>query len=101
MTSESGKGKFELFSSLSTRLQDCLHSNKIEQALKVAQERHSVLISVLENTSLMGLERSEYASKAKACIDIEQSLAKSTTLENRSNFLCRRNAYRAYGMRSS
>ena len=56
-----GKDTFELFSSLTETLQACMKSNKIEQAIKVAQERHNVLVSLLENAALMGLERSEYA----------------------------------------
>ena len=101
MITESGKNEFELFSRLSTMLQNYLRSNKIEKALKVAQERHKVLVSLLENSSLMGLERSEYVLKAKHDIETEQALAKSNTSANRSKFLCRKNAFRAYSIGSS
>ena len=98
MIFENGNEEFELFSTLSKRLQNYLRSNKIEKALKVAQKRHSVLVSLLENASLMGSERLDYALKAKSYVDIEQGLAKSNTSADRSNFLCRKNAFKAYGM---
>ena len=93
-----GKDTFELFSSLTETLQACMKSNKIEQAIKVAQERHNVLVSLLENAALMGLERSEYALQAMECVREERSLAGYCSSQSRSDFVSRKTAFKAYGM---
>ena len=98
MNSDIGQEKFEMFSVLTESLQNYMRSNKVEKAIKVAQERHRVLVSLLESASLMGFERSQYALKAMACIDKEQSLAKYSASESRNDFVSRRNAFKAYGM---
>jgi hypothetical protein len=97
MNSDSGKEKFEVFSVLTEKLQSYMRSNKVDKALKVAQERHCVLVSLLEGAALMGFERSEYAMKALAFIDQEQKFIKISASENRSDFVSRRNAFKAYG----
>jgi hypothetical protein len=96
-----GKDTFELFSSLTETLQACMKSNKIEQATKVAQERHNVLVSLLENAALMGLERSEYASQAMECVREERGLASYSSSQSRSDFVSRKTAFKAYGMRTA
>ena len=64
MNSDIGQEKFEMFSVLTENLQNYMRSNKVEKAIKVAQERHIVLVSLLESASLMGYERAQYALKA-------------------------------------
>jgi hypothetical protein len=97
MTLEYGKEKFELFSRLTETLQTYLKSNKIEKALKIAHERHGVLVSLLENAAIIGLDRSQYAMQAMECVRSEQSLAKHGTSQNRSDFISRKSAFKAYG----
>ena len=92
-----GKEKFELFSRLTETLQTYLKSKKIEKALKIAHERHGVLVSLLENAAIMGLDRSAYAMQAMECVRSEQSLAKHGTSQNRSDFISRKSAFKAYG----
>ena len=98
MKPEYSKEKFELFSRLSETLQFYMKSNKIEKAVKIAQERHSVLVALLENAALVGLERSEYAMRAMECVRSEQNLAKHSTAHNRSDFVSRISAFKAYGV---
>jgi hypothetical protein len=97
MTSEYGKEKFELFSRLTETLQTYMESNRIEKAIRIAHERHAVLVSLLENAAIMGLARSEYATQAMECIRNEQSLARHGTSQNRSDFISRKSAFKAYG----
>jgi hypothetical protein len=92
-----GKEKFELFSRLTETLQSYMKLNKIEKALKIAHERHGVLVSLLENATIIGLHRSEYAMQAMECVRSEQSLAKHGTSQNRSDFISRKSAFKAYG----
>jgi translation initiation factor 2 alpha subunit (eIF-2alpha) len=98
MISDTGQDKFETFSILTESLQNYMRANKVEKALQVAQERHRVLVSLLESVGLMGFERFEYAMKAMACIDKEQRLAKDNASESRNDFVSRRNAFKAYGI---
>jgi hypothetical protein len=97
MTPEYGKEKFELFSRLTETLQTYMKSNNIEKAVKIAHERHSVLVSLLESAAIIGLARSEYAMKAMECVRSEQILAKHGTSQNRSEFVSRKSAFKAYG----
>jgi hypothetical protein len=97
MTPEYGKEKFELFSRLTETLQTYMESNKIEKAVQIAHERHGVLVSLLENSTIVGLARSEYAMQAMKCVRSEQSLAKHGNSQNRSDFVSRKSAFKAYG----
>jgi hypothetical protein len=101
MTPEYGKEKLELFSQLTTTLQTYMKSNKIEKAVKIAHERHGVLVSLLENASVMGLDLSEYAMQAMECVRNEKSLAKHGTSQNRNDFVSRKSAFKAYGTRAA
>ena len=92
------KEKFELFSRLTASLQTYIKSNKIEKAVQIANERHSVLVALLENAALVGLERSEYAKQAMDCVRSEQSLAKHRSSHNCSDFVSRKSAFRAYAI---
>ena len=97
MNSDFSKETFELFSKLTELLQACMKSNKIDQALKVAQERHGVLVSLLENASHIGLDRSEYAMQALECLRSEKHLANNNSSQRRSDFVSRKTAFKAYG----
>jgi hypothetical protein len=97
MTPEYGKEKFEVFSRLTETLQTYMKSNKIEKAVKIAHERHGVLVSLLENATVIGLARSEYAMQAMECVRSEQGLAKNGTSQNRGDFISRKSAFKAYG----
>ena len=96
MISETGQDKFETFSILTESLQDYMRANKVEKALQVAQERHQVIVSLLESVGLMGFERYECAVKAMAYIDKEQRMAKENASESRNDFVSRRKAFKAY-----
>ena len=101
MKPDMGEEKFALFSSLTEKLQSYMQSNKLDEAIRVAQQRHGVLVSLLENVALMGLERSDYALQAIECVRLEQGLARNSTTQNRSEFVSRKSAYKAYGMRTA
>ena len=98
MTPTYCKDKFELFSRLTETLQTYIKSNKIEKAVKIASERHSVLVAILENAALLGLERSEYVTLAMKCLNSEQSLIKHSNSQTRNDFVSRKSAFRAYAM---
>jgi hypothetical protein len=100
MNSDFSKETFELFSKLTELLQACMKSNKIDQALKVAQERHGVLVSLLENVSQIGLDRSEYAMQALECVRSEKHLANNNSSQSRSDFVSRKTAFKAYGIQA-
>ena len=96
MISDFGRCKFKMVSSLTEILQDYIRANKIEKALQVAQERHQLIVSLLESVGLMGFERYECAVKAMAYIDKEQRMAKENASESRNDFVSRRKAFKAY-----
>ena len=101
MNSDFSKETFELFSKLTELLQACMKSNKIDQAIKVAQERHGVLVSLLENVSHIGLDHSEYAMQALECVRSEKHLANSNSSQSRSDFVSRKTAFKAYGTQAA
>ena len=101
MIPDFGQDKFEMFSNLTKSLQNCMRSNRMEKALQVAEKRHQVLVSLLENAGLMSSERSEYAMKAMACVAKEQRMAKDNVSEKRSDFVSRINAFKAYGINNT
>ena len=98
MTQDFGKEAFELFSSLTETLQTYMKSNKIDQAINIAEERHNILVSLLENSTLRGLQRCDYATQAMECVRKEQSLASNSSSQSRSDFVSRKTAFKAYGM---
>ena len=100
MTSDCSKETFELFSRLTELLQACMKSNKIEEAIKLAQERHGVLVNLLEHVSTFRLDRSEYAMQALECVRNEKDLASNNSSQSRSDFVSRKSAFKAYGTRA-
>jgi uncharacterized protein YjaG (DUF416 family) len=87
---------FDLFSSLTEQLHSYMKSGLLEKAIKVAQQRHSILVSLMESAASLGLDQSKYLVQAMECVGSEQSLAKVSASQSRSDFVSRKTAYKAY-----
>ena len=91
----------ESFTKLTATLQECIKYQDIEGAMALAKERHDALVNIMEDTKV---DQSRKAS----CIDTtlehlrkEELLAKSKSDQNRSDFIARKSAYRAYGLKAA
>ena len=98
MNSFDYKQKFEVFSELTETLRKHIKENKIRKAINVAERRYEILVSFLESVTLLGEEGSEYVKKALESVQLEQDWVKSNAVQERSNFLSRKTAFKAYGL---
>ena len=92
------KQNFELFAELSDSLHEHMKANKIEKAINVAERRYEILVSALGSATLSGEEGSDYVKRALASVQLEQNLAKNSAVQERSNFISRKTAFKAYGL---
>ena len=98
MSSSALQEALESFAKLTDTLQECIKSHDIEGAMALAKERHDALVNLMEDTKVD-------QSRKATCIDTtlehlrkEQLLAKSNSDQNRSDFIARKSAYRAYAL---
>ena len=91
----------EAFTNLTETLQDCIKSQDIECAVTLAQERHDTLIDLLECSEIEQEDRMACAKTALIHLDNEHVLAKLSAHQNRSNFIARKSAYRAYILKAA
>ena len=101
MSSTELQEALEAFTKLTDNLQECIKSHDIEGAIALAKERHAALVDLLEDA---GVEQTQRAS----CVDTtlqhlrrEQLLAKSNSDQNRSDFITRKSAFRAYALKAA
>jgi hypothetical protein len=91
----------ESFTKLTDTLQKCIKSHNIDAAMALAKERHDALVNLLGDADV---DQAQMAN----CIDLtlehlrkEQLLAKFKSDQNRSDFIARKSAYRAYALKAA
>ena len=101
MSSSAFQEALESFAKLTDTLQECIKSHDIEEALAVAKERHDALVNLLEDADVDHTQRANCADTILEHLRREQLLAKSNSDQNRSDFIARKSAYRAYGLKAA
>ena len=91
----------ESFAKLTDTLQECIKSHHIERAMVLAKERHDVLVNLLEDADVDQSQRANCADTTLEHLRKEQLLAKSNSDQNRSDFIARKSAYRAYALKAA
>jgi hypothetical protein len=101
MSSTALQEALESFAKLTDTLQECIKSHDIKEAMALAKERHDALVNLLEDTSVDQTQRANCADRTLEHLRKEQLLAKSNSYKNRSDFIARKSAYRAYALRAA
>jgi hypothetical protein len=96
MSSTALQEALETFTKLTDTLQECIKSHDIEGAMALAKERHDALVNLLEDADADHGQRANCVDKTLEHLRKEQLLAKSNADQNRSDFIARKSAYRAY-----
>ena len=91
----------EAFTKLTDTLQECIKSHDIEGALTLAKERHDALVNLLEGDDVDQNQRADCVDTTLEHLRKEQLLAKSNSDQNRSDFIARKSAYRAYALKAA
>ena len=91
----------ESFAKLTDTLQECIKSHDIEEALAVAKERHDALVNLLEDADVDQTQGANCIDTTLEHLRKEQLLAKSHLDQNRSDFIARKSAYRAYALKAA
>ena len=101
MSSTALQEALESFTKLTDTLQECIKSHDIEGAMALAIERHDALVNLLEDANVDQTQRANCADTALEHLRKEQLLAKSNSDQNRSDFIARKSAYRAYALKAA
>ena len=91
----------ESFTKLTDTLQECIKSHDIEGAMALAKERHDALVSLLEDADVDQTQRAHCADTTLEHLRKEKLLTKSNSDQNRSDFIARKSAYRAYALKAA
>ena len=91
----------EAFTNLTETLQDCIKLQDIEGAVTLARKRHDTLIDLLERSEIEKGDRMACAKTALIHLNNEHMLAKLSAHQERSNFIARKTAYRAYTLKAA
>lgn len=101
MTGTALQKALQSFTKLTDTLQECIKSQDMEGALALAKERHDALENLLEDANVDQTQRENCVHITLEHLQKEQLLAKSNSDKNRSNFIARRSAYRAYTLKAA
>ena len=101
MSSAAWQEALERFAKLTGTLQDCIKSHDVEGAMALAKERHDALVNLMEDANVDQTQRANCADTTLEHLRKEQLLAKSNSDQNRSNFIARKSAYRAYALKAA
>ena len=101
MSSSALQEALEAFVKLTDTLQECIKSHDIEGAMALANERHDALVNLLDNADVDHTQRANCADTILEHLRKEQLLAKSNSDQNRSDFIARKSAYRAYALKAA
>ena len=91
----------ESFTKLTATLQECIKYQDIEGAMALAKERHDALVNLLEDANVDQTQRANCADTTLDHLRKEQLLAKSNSDQNRSDYIARKSAYRAYVLKAA
>ena len=77
-------------------LQSCLWSQSIDEALKLAEKRHNMIVALFEDLESKTAEMSEIADKSMQDLSFERSILQTQRSADKTAFVARRTAVSAY-----
>ena len=77
-------------------LQSCLRSQNIDEALKLAEKRHNMIVALFEDLKSETAEMSEIADKSMQDLSFERSILQTQRSVDKTAFVARRTAVSAY-----
>ena len=101
MSSTALQEALDTFTKLTDTLQECIKSHDIEGAMALAKERHDALVNLLEDADVDQTQGANCIDTTLEHLRKEQLLAKSHLDQNRSDFIARKSAFRAYALKAA
>ena len=101
MTTIPLKEAIEAFTNLTETLQECIKAQDIDGAIALAGERHDALICLLEKSDSEQNDKLTYAQFAIRHLRNEYIYAKESAHKDRSDFIARKSAIRAYALKAA
>ena len=90
------KVTLESLSAMTTSLKEQLKSNEIFSASVIAKVRHDMVLELLSNNTLSSDQKLAFAKELYDDVQSEIETIGNMTLNERSTFISRKNAYKAY-----
>ena len=81
---------------LTQDLQSCLQSHNIDEALKLAEKRHNMIVALFEDLEGKTADMSAIASKSMQDLSFERSILQTQRSVDKTAFVARRTAVSAY-----
>ena len=81
---------------LTQDLQSCLQSQNIDEALKLAEKRHNMIVALFDDLENKNQEMSEIMGKSMQDLSFERSLLQTQSSVEKTVFVARRTAVSAY-----
>ena len=81
---------------LTQDLQSCLRSQNIDEALKLAEKRHNMIVALFDDLENKTPEISEIIDKSMQELSLERSLLQTQSSVDKTAFVARRTALNAY-----
>ena len=85
---------------LTKDLQSCLRSQNIDEALKLAETRHNLIVALFDELENNSLAMSAIVAKSMHDVSVERSILHNQRSIDKTSFVARRTAMSAY-MRQS
>ena len=86
----------ESLSAMTTSLKEQLKCNEIFSASIIAKVRHDMIVEFLSDNTLSSEKKSEFAKELYDDVQSEIETIGHMSLNHRSTFISRKNAYKAY-----
>jgi hypothetical protein len=77
-------------------LQSCLRGQNIDEALKLAEKRHNMIVALFDDLENKNQEMSEIMGKSMQDLSFERSLLQTQSSVEKTVFVARRTAVSAY-----
>lgn len=90
------KVTIESLSAMTTSLKEQLKCNEIFSASIIAKVRHDMILEFLSDNTLSSEEKLEFAKELHGDVQSEIETIGHMSLNDRSRFISRKNAYKAY-----
>ena len=81
---------------LTQDLQSCLQSQNIDEALKLAEKRHNMIVALFEDLESKTADMLEIAGKSMQELSFERSILQTQRSVDKTSFVTRRTAVSAY-----
>jgi len=101
MTSLTLSEAINAITKLTETVQECIEAQDVLGAMAIAKKRHEALIRLLEDDDMEQFDKIAFVRAALSHLRSEHLLAKSNAHQDRSNFIARKSACRAYVLKAA